>query len=338
MSIFQSILELHHLSSKCAFSCLFKKGGVTVNRLKQIEDVSIYEHESVPSDHLPVYIHLKMKGQSSSEVPNVASWLEDNRFKGEPDRRAGKINGAEILSVIKSLTDSGHQRPDGFSVQTYKDCSCPLTEILKIQFNHWMKCQQLPKDLCASDDRKHFNVDYLIFTMILAKRLNVLLETSSEEKVQVNNNEWCFVTFAVKPHEIKWSFLANSLSDLLENVIEKSKTLSQEIIIPLEGLVDEDSTNTKSILKVILPKGSKPSDDLRKLQDGCPLTRSILSLVLKYLEIQIRKKNYTTHVSHSRQVVVIQQNYQRSCEDLGSLCKKFKEKSGIELNIVEINN
>jgi len=233
MSIFQSILELHHLSSKCAFSCLFKKGGVTVNRLKQIEDVSIYEHESVPSDHLPVYIHLKMKGQSSSEVPNVASWLEDNRFKGEPDRRAGKINGAEILSVIKSLTDSGHQRPDGISVQAYKNCSCSLTEILKIYFNHWMKLpKQLPKYFCASDDRKHFNVDYLIFTKILAKRLNVLLETSSEEKSQVNNSEWCCVTFAVKPHEIKWSFLANSLSDLLENVIEKSKKLSQEIVTP----------------------------------------------------------------------------------------------------------
>lgn len=319
--------------------------------LEQINDVNIYEHESVdtsstssekviPSDHLPLYINLSIKEQSSNEVPNVSSWLENNRVQGEPDRREGKINGAEILSAIKSLTDSGHQRPDGISVQTYKNCSSPLTEILKISFNYWMKCQQLPEDFSASDDGKHFNVDYLIFTMILAKRLNALLETSSEEMSQVNRSDCCCVAFAGKPRAIKWSFLANSLSYLLENYPDKSTKLSPEIVIPLKGLVevDVDSTNKNSILKVILPKASKPSDDDRELQDGCPLTRSILSLVLRYLELLIRTKDYTTHVSHSRQVVVIHQDYQKSCDDLDSLCKKFKEDSGIELKIVQINN
>lgn len=323
--------------------------------LEQINECDIYEFESsvdtsstskkaVPSDHLPFWIRLKIKEQSSNEVPNVASWLED-RFKEEPDRREGKINGAEILSVIKSLTDSGHQRPDGIYIQTYKNCSCQLTEILKISFNICMKCQQLPEDfnscISASDCRKHFNVYHLIFTMILAKRLNVLLNTSSEKKSQVNKSDYCFVTFAVKPCAIKWSFLAYSLSYLLEHFPKKKRKekLPPEIVIPLKGLVDRDAESTKknSILKIILPEGSNLPDDFRKLQDGCPLTRSILSLVLKYLEIRINRKGYTTHVCPSRQAVVIHEDYQKSLHDLKSLFKRFKKKSGIELNIVKMN-
>lgn len=315
--------------------------------LDRIIDVNVYEFESsvdtskIPSDHLPFWIRLQIKEQSSNEVPNVALWLED-RFKEEPDRREGKINGAEILSVIKSLTDSGHQRPDGIYVQTYKNCSCPVTEILKISFNICMKCQHIPVDfnssIRASDGRKHFNVDHLIFTMILAKRLNILLKTSSEKNNQVNKSDYCFVTFAVKPCEIKWSFLANSLSFLLEDFLKKTKKRSPEIVIPLKGLVDRDVESTKknSILKIILPEGIQPLDDFRELQDGCPLTRSILSLVLKYLEIHINRKGYTTHVCHSRQAVVIHEDYQKSHDDLDSLCEKFKADSGIELKMVKM--
>ncbi|ROJ62491.1 hypothetical protein DPX16_21477 [Anabarilius grahami] len=321
--------------------------------LEQINKCNIYEFESsvdtsstskktIPSDHLPFWIRLKIEKQSSNEVPNVASWLDIIGFQVEPDRREGKINGAEILSVIKSITDSRHQRPDGIYVQTYKNYSCKLTEVLKVYFNIWTKYQQLPEDfnsfISASDGRKHFNVDHLIFTMILAKRLNVLLNTSSEKSSQVNKSDYCFVTFAVKPCEIKWSFLAQSLSFLLEDFLTKKEKLHSEIVIPLKGLVhiDVDSTKKNSILKIILPKASQPLDDFRELQDGCPLTRSILSLVLKYLEIRIREKSYTTHVCPSRQAVVIHEDYQKSHDDLDSLCKNFKEDSGIELKMVQM--
>ncbi len=130
------------------------------------------------SDHLLLLICLTV-----NEVPNAASQLE--QFY-EPDKRAGKINGAEILSVIKSLTDSGHKGPNGLSVQTCKNFCLLYTEIFKTCFNCLMKSNKLPQDfnasISASGGRKHFNVDYLIFTMILAKRLNLLLEAFPEKR------------------------------------------------------------------------------------------------------------------------------------------------------------
>ncbi|XP_057196641.1 uncharacterized protein LOC130558308 [Triplophysa rosa] len=196
------------------------------------------------SDHLLLILSLKIREQFCHKVPNVASWLVDHKYHVEQDRRAGKINGAEILSVIKSLTDSGQKSPDGIRVQTYKNLCCPLTEILKMYFNLWMKQKQLPKEfvssISASNGRKCFNVDYLIFTMILAKRLNTLVKAmgKKEKKNKENNNmnDTCCIGFAVKPKEIKWAFLKKSLSYLLK-ACETNKCIHPRDFTVLEGLV-----------------------------------------------------------------------------------------------------
>uniref|UniRef100_A0A8C2CJE5 exodeoxyribonuclease III n=1 Tax=Cyprinus carpio TaxID=7962 RepID=A0A8C2CJE5_CYPCA len=327
---------------------------VKIQEAKRTEDQIKSGKKETVQDHLLLLMCLKVK-----EVPNVASQLQ--KFH-EPDRRAGKINGAEILSVIKSLTDSGHKGPNGKSVQTYKNSCCQFTEILKTCFNSFIKSYQLPPDFKASsstsDGRKHFNVDYLIFTMVLAKRLNVLLEAFSEERSQKNTCDLCYcVKFAEKPKKIKWTFLKNSLLYLLEKCnkskveekqsAEKTQNESQKkkkgkqktskksknINTLLKGLIPME-TEERNMLEDIIPKAS---DDFRELQEGCPLTRSILGLVLKYLELRINEKyeKYTAHVCHSRQVVVI---YENSSPDLKCLCEEFKINSGIELICFQLGN
>lgn len=306
-------------------------------RIKAIRTVDQINKGETVQDHLLLLIHLKV-----NKVSNVASKLEPFH---ELDKRAGKINGAEILSVIKSLTDSGIKRPNGISVQTYKNFCCQFSEILKTCFNCWMKSNKLPPDfnasIPASGGRKHFNVDYLIFTMILAKRLNLLLEAFPEERNQENCDLCYCITFAEKTDKIKCTFLNNSLSYLLTNCgtksgeeSQKKATSKQMIKILLKGLahMETEENVAGNILEAIIPKAS---DGFRELQDGCPLTRSILSLVLKYLELRINEeyKKYTTHVCHSRQSVVIHEN---SFPDMKNLFEEFKSNSGIELKCFQL--
>ncbi len=333
------------------------------DNLERIKDVDIHEAKrtvdqkkrgkETDSDHLLLLICLTV-----NEVPNAASQLE--QFY-EPDKRAGKINGAEILSVIKSLTDSGHKGPNGISVQTCKNFCLLYTEIFKTCFNCLMKSNKLPQDfnasISASRGRKHFNVDYLIFTMILAKRLNLLLEAFPEKRSQTNICDWRYcVTFAEKTEKtekIKWTFLESSLSDLLKMYIKsvektpnespnQSQKESQKesqneshqtkmINILLKGIVPLE-TEENNILEVIIPKAQ---DGFRELQEGCPLTRPILNMVLKYLELDINKKyeKYKTNVCYARQVVVI---HEKSYPDLRCLCEEFKRNSGIELKCFQL--
>ncbi len=66
------------------------------------------------------------------------------------------------------------------------------------------------------------------------------------------------------------------------------------INILLKGIVPLE-TEENNILEVIIPKAP---DGFRELQEGCPLTRPILNLVLKYLELDINEKyeKYKTKV------------------------------------------
>lgn len=103
------------------------------------------------------------------------------------------------------------------------------------------------------------------------------------------------------------------------------------INILLKGIVPLE-TEENNILEVIIPKAP---DGFRELQEGCPLTRPILNLVLKYLELDINKKyeKYKTNVCYSRQVVVI---HEKSYPDLRCLCEEFKRDSGIELKCFQL--
>ncbi len=85
------------------------------------------------------------------------------KYHEAPDRRAGKINGAEILSDIRSLPDS-QQQTNELRLYDYKRRDLPFTELLKLIYNRMLKSKCVVKSffksLPAPDNMHSFRVDY----------------------------------------------------------------------------------------------------------------------------------------------------------------------------------
>ncbi|KAL7875043.1 hypothetical protein SRHO_G00060130 [Serrasalmus rhombeus] len=226
------------------------------------------------SDHDPVVLTLRrVQRQTVNKIPQVASMLERFVFSEIPDRSSGKINGIEILSAIKSMTDSGEEKPDGLTVSYYKR------------------------------DQPTFNVDYLIFELILAKRLSVLLTLSSKkEKKTLLSSVSCYkLTLAERPTKIKWSFLKESLKNLA-------------------------ALNDFNILESLLSKDTG-CEDFRYLRQGCPLTTPLLTLALKGLVKQLTGNGCEASFSKSRQTLFINADNDRYTKSQRKFKKTFLEQS-----------
>lgn len=278
------------------------------------------------SDHDPLVLELEFPSPQSIAVPEVSRMLLVFRQKmGEtslkPDRRAEKINGAEILSAIRSLPDSQEQTPDNLRVCDYKKNDLPTTEILKITYNMMQKSKNVPerfvKSLLNSDGTHSFNVDYLILAQILAKRLKVFLTPSFRERKKVVRSGRICVTIAKCPQIIKMSFLEQSLKSLV----------SLKHITP-------SPPKDFSILKNLLAKANHSKDDYRELRQGCPLTTTILTMALKHLESKIMatsKNSVNTSVCYHRQTLVICADNQ-TIDKIKVLFKQFMKNSGIRIS------
>lgn len=272
------------------------------------------------SDHDPLVLDIKVPSLLEIAVPEVASMLSEFRYSGKPDRRAGKINGAEILSAIRSLPDSQEQTPDNLRVCDYKKNDLPMTEILKINYNMMLKSKLVPehfvKSLLTSDRMHSFNVDYLILSQILAKRLKVFLTPSFRKKKRVVRSGRICVTFAECPQKIKMSFLMQSLLSLT----------SLKHIIPTPP-------KDFSILENLLPKANPSIINYRKLSQGCPLTTPTLTMALKQLESYIMatsKISGNTSFCNFRQSLLISTDNQTSDRNNG-LFKQFEKNSGLRI-------
>ncbi|XP_056618941.1 uncharacterized protein LOC130433213 [Triplophysa dalaica] len=269
------------------------------------------------SDHDPLILEIKRTLSPDNEIPEVSSFLSHFEYNGIPEEiREGKINGAEILRSIRSLPDSKQQLPDRLSVQAYKTNDLPMTEILKISYNIMLNTKYVPEpfSLCdASSDEPFFNVDYMIFTQILAKRLKVFLTSSFRSKKKVPHAYRNYVTLSKDQQKIKMSFLKKSLSSLKN----------------IQPSPPKDFT----ILKYLLPKASSlQKTDYRILRQGCPLTRPILTLALKQLENEIiNAGTRNTSVSPFRQCLVIFSNINND-STISMLVEKFKKHSGIKIH------
>ncbi len=266
------------------------------------------------SDHDPLVLDVKVPSLPEYKMPEVAS-----KLKEAPDRRAGKINGAEILNAIRSLPDSQQQTPDKHSVYDYKNNDLQVTEPLKIRYNGMLKSRSIPnyflKSLPAPDNTRSFRVDYLIFTHILAKRLKVFLTPSFRERNRVARGVCFGVTFAKCPQNIKMSFLNQCL-------------LSLKHIKPTPP-------KDFSILENLLPRSSHSGHGYRTLHQGCPLTTPILILTLKKLERDIMaasKSTGNTSLSITRQGLRIYTDNLKTGRIL-ELFEHFETFSGIKLKL-----
>ncbi|XP_056331579.1 uncharacterized protein LOC130243434 [Danio aesculapii] len=266
------------------------------------------------SDHDPLVLDLKVSPLVENKIPEVASMLKEFQYRGAPDRRTGKINAAEILNAIRSLPDSQQKTPDKLSVYDYKKNDLPLTEILKINYNLMLRVNHVPEcfveSLRNSDGTHSCNIDYLIFTRILAKRLKVFLTSSFRKVSRVSHSGCIIVTLAKRPQKIKRSFLQESLSSLKH----------------ITPTAPKDFT----ILENLLPK----SNDSRKLHQGCTLSANILTMALKHLGNKIKatsKSSGNISICNHRQSLLIYTDDGRIGRIL-KLLKEFKKSSGLRIH------
>ncbi|XP_053535207.1 uncharacterized protein LOC128631117 [Ictalurus punctatus] len=267
------------------------------------------------SDHDPVVLKVRVQKQSQNKIPIVASMLKEFRY--DPDRRPGKINGAEILSAMKSLTDSEKQRSNQLEIEYYKRFQCPITELLKIKFNLMVKNKHVPeafKESHLSGDR-HISVDYLIFSRLLAKRLSAFITPSFKRRKIPKVDTLLIMTFEICTQKIRWSFLEQSL---LWNLKQ----------IPSAPPPDF------SILDCFLPEVQGSSGELRLLQPGCPFTNTILNMALTQLEDLILKTETQcrTFVCYQRQALFIDVQSSRH-HRVVKIAEKFNKYSGINIKV-----
>uniref|UniRef100_A0A3B1K8B0 exodeoxyribonuclease III n=1 Tax=Astyanax mexicanus TaxID=7994 RepID=A0A3B1K8B0_ASTMX len=285
---------------------------------ERVQSCKIYKtsQQKKISDHDPVVLTLlRTQQQTDNKIPNVASMLLEFGYDGKPHRKPENISGAEILSAIKSFTESGIIRPDELTVDDYKLFRCPMTEILKINYNLMLKSKFVPslfKQTIRTQNQRTFNVDYLIFSLILARRLKVFITPSFKRQKKPNLDLSLWVNFAGYPKKIKikWSFLERCLTSL-KNIYPPPP---RDFRI-LESLLPEDS-----------------SGEFRYLRQGCYLTNPILTLVLMQLKKLIVRKYDMASVCHFRKALFIQTEGNRFSKIL-ALVTQFRRDCGIKLQI-----
>ncbi|XP_058241623.1 uncharacterized protein LOC131350772 [Hemibagrus wyckioides] len=269
------------------------------------------------SDHNPVVLVLEVQEQTESKFPKVALLLKTATHTGirKPNRISGKISGAEILSAIKTLSDLEEQRPNRRQVEHIKSHPCSVTEILKIKYNNMLKTKCVSeafKEYHLSQGRHIFNVEYLIISQVLAKRLSAYIVPCSIQKQETILDKFLTVTCDKGTQKIKSSFLETSLR--LENEWKEKLRHSQppakfhilECLLP----VDQGSSG-----KLLLPE--------------CPLTNTILNLALNKLDhILNDEMECRSSVCFQRQALLIHA-HQSKKKQVVSLVEKFQEDSGI---------
>ncbi|XP_047667498.1 uncharacterized protein LOC125140878 [Tachysurus fulvidraco] len=213
--------------------------------LAQVCDISVKPDQI--SDHMPVVLDLEIQ---HSKYPSGS----DSTYGDQESKRiSGKISGAEILSAIKTLANHKEQN----------------IERLKKQYYQMLMSNQILKDFNKSRRSKDghiFNVEYLIFSQILAKRLSVFITPSFKGKIAKKLDIDLYVTFAnTELWEIKWSYIQRILEYLKKKKIPYAPPAKF-------GILDS-----------LLPKRKDQDHKYRLLKPGCPLTNTILNLALKHL-------------------------------------------------------
>ncbi|KAK2855175.1 hypothetical protein Q7C36_007044 [Tachysurus vachellii] len=284
--------------------------------MRRVCDIKVEENEI--SDHNPVVLELEVQKQTGNNFPKVSLLIEHLAWPtGKPNRISGKIRGAEILSAIKTLSDSEEQRPDQRQVEHYKSHQCPVTEILKIKYNRMLKrnfVSEAFKEYHLSQDRHIFNVEYLILSQILPKRLSAYIYPYTKEKQETNLATFLTMTCDKGVQKIKSSFLDKSLKPESE---WKKKLWSSE-------------PPTKfCILEHLLPEDQGSSGELRLLVPDCRLTNAILNLALNKLNYILNEETECrSSVCFQRQALLIHA-HQSKQEKVVMLVEKFQEDSGI---------
>ncbi|XP_053536198.1 uncharacterized protein LOC124627508 isoform X2 [Ictalurus punctatus] len=290
------------------------------HKLGLVCNIDVAEAQGV-SDHYPLVLELTVQHRTETILPNVALRLP-KPFKYTPDRTPGKISGAEILSTIKSLTDLEEHSLDMEHVKSYKEQRCQLTETLKYKYNSMIENKEV-------GERNTF--EHLIFSQILAKRLNASISPSFKGKIVTNLDTFSTVKFETGPQTIKWSFLERKLKKLQTRVKKPQprvkKTKRRPSAPPPEFSILE------RFLDCLLPK-DQISSELRLLEPGSPLTNAIFNLALNELEAIVVRNLCKGTVCYQRQVLRVHTPPITS-DFVDIFINNFKEQSGLKIRILQ---
>ncbi|KAG5270861.1 hypothetical protein AALO_G00173140 [Alosa alosa] len=218
------------------------------------------------SDHDPVLLEIQLQPltvvQMPLEIPNdpITHEAERDSFKVQ-----GEISGAEVLTAIKSLREC---REIFDSSQLTGHNKRALINRLKLEFNDMIR---------KTRDRKAVqpgSTEYLIFTTILARRLERYIRPSFKSKSKVpcsktktNQPEPKIYMRDVRiPKTIKWTHLQKAITAL-----KRIHPAPPRVFDILRSLLGDLHGNLK------LPKHS-------------PLTNAILTLCLKWLAKELKSK------------------------------------------------
>ncbi|XP_053351101.1 uncharacterized protein LOC128520752 [Clarias gariepinus] len=283
--------------------------------LGQVCNITVEANEI--SDHNPVVLELEVQNLTANEFPKVPLLIKTARCHRKPNRIAGKISGAEILHAIKTLPDLKEQTPDQKSVIYYKIHRCQEIEILKMNYNNMLKTNCVSeafKGFHLSQDKHTFNVEYLIFSHIVAMRLSAYIIPYVKEVVDRNLKKIFTLTIYKGTQNIRLSFL------------EIHHTFAKELTNKLSPFAPPAKFR---ILEHLLPNVPGSSGELKRLLPGCPLTSTILNLALNKLDwILNSEMKCMSSVCFQRQALLIHAHESKQ-EKIVQLIEKFQEESGI---------
>ncbi|KAF7708201.1 hypothetical protein HF521_017258, partial [Silurus meridionalis] len=255
------------------------------------------------SDHFPLVLDLTVRHDTEEILPKVASvWCKPY----EPDNRPGKISGAEIVSVIKSLTESEKLPLNGKDVKKFKKQCCQQSEVLKYEYNSMME-NKMKYD--HSENRHICNIQSLILSQILARRLSAF--NSFKGKKKMDHNKCSYVKFQKGQQKIKWSFL--------EHIVKRLHPEFAKHALPPDF----------RFLNFLLPK-DPISSEFRLLESGYPLTNAIIRLALKELKVLVSINFCKGTVCYERQVLCIHTELNSDFQNFFMTC--IQEESGLKIS------
>lgn len=229
-----------------------------------------------------------------------------------------ELSLAEILDSIRSMQNGKNPGPDGFGVEFYKKFANQITPILHRMFSHSVESERLPPTLYDANiaflpkqDRDEtepssycpismLNLDFKIFTKILANRLNKCIESIIHtDQTGFIPNRFSFFNVRHVMDIMYYSFDKFSKQAIL--CLDVEKTFDQVEWWYLLRFLEEFRPSPSFISWVRMLYAQPTASALTNLdrspafplqrgtRQGCPLLPLLFALVIKPLAISVRE-------------------------------------------------
>lgn len=269
---------------------------------------TIRVQETNISDHKPLALELQQEDTPKplqGKLKQVLAMLETNSCI--KSNFHWKISGVEILMAINSLSICCRGTDNEHVIEKYRRDSFLKSEELKIKYNHLTKIRQSrsqSKDnlKCQCSTTVSSSVDHLVFAKVL--------ETYTQAQLQSS-----------------FKHFKEGLGDTLYYIFLFKSTAQKICIVFLNTILKIGCCRDLTVISKLL--ADDPESEAHKLLlEGCPLTKTVLTLALKYLADHMMSKKYVVTLSENRCTLHVYGNLKS--EAIKESIRKVKE-SGLDL-------